>query len=201
LRQGIRDPFRWYDAKNEDSGCQTVRSSILGGRVESDGSGGDAGPVGEAGSADEVLRAVWAFTRGIDRYRHAVGRQLHLGLAEIITLAQLLYDEPLRASEVGDRTGLSQSSVTALLDRLARAGYITRARPPDNRRVVLVELTVAGRELGQGAFRPVVLMLEKVAAEPDAPDPSRLAHCLQRIAELLDELVTATATADNPSTT
>ena len=40
---------------------------------------------------------------------------------------------------------LSSAGITSRLDRLERRGYVKRTRDPDDRRGVLVELTVAGR--------------------------------------------------------
>lgn len=137
---------------------------------------------------EDVLAAVRALARGLDRYRHAVGTRLNLGMPELVTLGQLLYDEPMRAAEVGACTGLSPGSVTALLDRLETRGYLTRTRPPENKRIVAVALTDAGRDLARGMFGPVEPLLRQAASEPGAPEPARLAHCLARIAEALDDL-------------
>jgi hypothetical protein len=51
-------------------------------------------------------------------------------------------------------------------------------------------VTAAGNvnKVGEGMFRPVIPLLERAAAEPDAPDPIQMAHCLRRIAELFDDL-------------
>jgi hypothetical protein len=43
-------------------------------------------------------------------------------------------------------------------------------------------------------YCPLEPLLQKVASEPDTPDPARLVHCLGRIAEVLNELVATTAT-------
>jgi DNA-binding MarR family transcriptional regulator len=42
---------------------------------------------------------------------------------------------------------LSSAGITSRLDRLERRGYVKRTRHPDDRRGVLVELTVAGRDI------------------------------------------------------
>lgn len=147
---------------------------------------------------DGVLAAVRALARGIDSYRHAIATQLGLGIPEIVTLGQLLHEAPLRAAEVGTRTGLSPGSVTALLDRLEARGCITRSRPPHNKRTVAIELTPAGRDLASGMFAPMEPLLRQAAAEPGAPDPERLVHCLSRIAEVFDELADAAVTGRNP---
>lgn len=136
----------------------------------------------------DVLVALQALSQGLDHYRRATGARLHLGMPDIVTLAQLLYDEPMRAAEVGSRTGLSPGSVTALLDRLEVRGYITRVRPAENKRTVAIALTAEGRELVQGIFRPLEPLLLRATTEPGGLDPAGLARFLGRIAGALDRL-------------
>jgi hypothetical protein len=52
----------------------------------------------------DALRAVGA---GIDRYRQVVAVRLDLGTADLITISQLHHQEPLRAAQIGARTGLT----------------------------------------------------------------------------------------------
>lgn len=48
----------------------------------------------------------------------------------------------MTAGELGKKTGLSTGSVTALIDRLEKAGYVMRKKDPeDKRRVIIVPLT------------------------------------------------------------
>jgi DNA-binding MarR family transcriptional regulator len=46
---------------------------------------------------------------------------------------------PLSAGEIAERTGLATASVTALVDRLERRGFVRRVRDPADRRRVIVE--------------------------------------------------------------
>jgi len=50
--------------------------------------------------------------------------------------------------------GLSTGAVTAMLDRLEKAGYIWRVRDPADRRRVLVEASDLARERGQVIYEP-----------------------------------------------
>ncbi|MCC2528677.1 MarR family transcriptional regulator [Bacillus halotolerans] len=51
---------------------------------------------------------------------------------------------PMTAGELGKKTGLSTGSVTALVDRLEKAGYVAREKDPnDRRRVIIVPLTAS----------------------------------------------------------
>jgi DNA-binding MarR family transcriptional regulator len=55
--------------------------------------------------------------------------------------------EPLCPWEIGERLLVTRGTVTGLLDSLERAGLITRSRHPEDRRMLLIELTEAGRAL------------------------------------------------------
>jgi DNA-binding MarR family transcriptional regulator len=52
----------------------------------------------------------------------------------------------LRMQELADRVLLSKSGLTRLIDRMERAGLVTRAACPDDRRGTFAELTPAGLE-------------------------------------------------------
>ncbi len=50
--------------------------------------------------------------------------------------------------ELGERVSLDSSTLTGIIDRLGRSGYVERQQNPDDRRSVLVFLTTKARELG-----------------------------------------------------
>ncbi|WP_424936028.1 MULTISPECIES: MarR family winged helix-turn-helix transcriptional regulator [Bacteria] len=54
-------------------------------------------------------------------------------------------DEGLTPREIADRLALTTGSVTTMLDRLERAGYLTRSRHPSDGRRLLVALTAVAR--------------------------------------------------------
>ncbi|MFC4602857.1 MarR family winged helix-turn-helix transcriptional regulator [Rhodococcus kronopolitis] len=51
---------------------------------------------------------------------------------------------------------LNSASVTALVDRMEKAGHVRRARDPRDRRRVLLAVTPAAMELGWSFFGPVI---------------------------------------------
>ena len=50
--------------------------------------------------------------------------------------------------ELGERVSLDTSTITGVIDRMERNGYVERRPNPDDRRSVLVFLTGKARELG-----------------------------------------------------
>lgn len=71
---------------------------------------------------------------------------------------------PLSPYEIADHLIISRASVTGLLDSLERRGYARRVPHPDDRRMILIELTGTGRQVAD-AFRPVVHQNQKLWLE------------------------------------
>jgi DNA-binding MarR family transcriptional regulator len=59
----------------------------------------------------------------------------------------LLMKPRLTMAEIADKIGKDKSTVTALVDKLVRLGYVTKERDSEDTRVVYVTLTQKGTEL------------------------------------------------------
>ena len=69
----------------------------------------------------------------------------------------------MTAGELAEASGLTTGNVTAMLDRMERAGYATRVRDSEDRRRVYVELTPDAREVGREIYAPLAEGGEKLA--------------------------------------
>jgi DNA-binding MarR family transcriptional regulator len=54
---------------------------------------------------------------------------------------------PLRVSDLAEREGATQPGMTALVNRLAAAGYVQRTPDPHDGRATLVQLTLPGEHV------------------------------------------------------
>ncbi|WP_406195978.1 MarR family winged helix-turn-helix transcriptional regulator [Kitasatospora sp. NBC_01560] len=114
------------------------------------------GGVAELDSPTEaVLVAEWrdllarhaAAACALDR---ELGEKYDLGMSEFEVLERLVEgcsERPrqLRVQELADVVHLSQSALSRLIGRLEKAGLVTRAMCPNDRRGIQVVLTEAGR--------------------------------------------------------
>ena len=67
-------------------------------------------------------------------------------------MEQLSFEEPLRLSQVAERSGITAQSAGALVDELEALGYVRRGSDPKDRRAKLIHLTPKGRRNAQRAF-------------------------------------------------
>ncbi|MFE7529822.1 MarR family winged helix-turn-helix transcriptional regulator [Kitasatospora sp. NPDC057542] len=70
-----------------------------------------------------------------------------MSLTTVATLARLEREGPTRLTALAAAEGITQPSMTVLVQRLERQGLASRATDPKDGRVCLVALTDAGREL------------------------------------------------------
>ena len=92
---------------------------------------------------------------------------------------------PLPPNEIADRLIISRATVTGLLDSLERRAYIRRRPHPSDRRMILAEITDAGRQAAS-AVRPIIHGQQKewlgALAEPEQ---LQLLDMLHRVQERL----------------
>jgi DNA-binding MarR family transcriptional regulator len=69
---------------------------------------------------------------------HHVGAHLDLKEVDLGCLDTIARHGPLSPSALARRAGLHPATVTGILDRLERGGWVTRERDPADRRAVLV---------------------------------------------------------------
>jgi DNA-binding MarR family transcriptional regulator len=75
---------------------------------------------------------------------HVVAQRLGLGATDGQFLSLLSTHGPLPAGRLAELSGLTTGSVTAVIDRLEKGGYVERVRTPDDKRKVVVTPVPAG---------------------------------------------------------
>jgi DNA-binding MarR family transcriptional regulator len=81
---------------------------------------------------------------------HHVGAQVELRDVDLDCLELINRHGPLSPSALARRAGLHPATMTGILDRLERGGWIARDRDPDDRRAVVVRVR---RDRGGELFR------------------------------------------------
>jgi DNA-binding MarR family transcriptional regulator len=90
-------------------------------------------------------------------------------------------DGQMSQTTLGNMLVVNRSNVTGLIDRMERAGRVERAADPEDRRVNLVRLTVAGRRLLERAERAYFARIEEITGALPADEQGRLCRMLEHV--------------------
>ena len=90
-------------------------------------------------------------------FRNATGRKLGVNATDNECLSYLTIKGQATPSELARYTGLSTGSTTAMLDRLEKAGYISRKPNPNDRRGTIIVINKKWTD----AAGPLVMGIQK----------------------------------------
>ncbi|MEN3283522.1 MAG: hypothetical protein V7607_4662 [Solirubrobacteraceae bacterium] len=99
------------------------------------------------------------------RQRAALARRLGLTDSEVLAVQHLARAGELTPGQLGSLLQLSSGGTTALIQRLERAGHVSRHAHPHDRRSAVVHLTPAIAARAADAWAPFVSEIDALAAE------------------------------------
>ncbi|MEO8094240.1 MAG: MarR family transcriptional regulator [Pseudolysinimonas sp.] len=97
-------------------------------------------------------------------FEHHLARTLSVNSTDLTAMEQLIQDGPLAPGELARRLGITPPAVTAVVDRLAAVGHVTRSSNEADRRGVVV---TASKNSTMQAMAVLLPMIREVDATLD----------------------------------
>ncbi len=132
---------------------------------------------------DQLCYAIYSAGMAIQRAYKPLLDGLGLTYPQYLVLNVLWREDRQTVGRLADQLGLESSTLTPLLKRLEAAGFVQRARNPDNERQVIVALTDAGRGLESKAG-----CLGEALLEASGQSPKALGDLNQDVRRLRDNI-------------
>jgi DNA-binding MarR family transcriptional regulator len=139
-------------------------------------------------SGEVIRRLLYRRDVALARQRSALARSLALTDGELTALVHLGEQGELSPSQIAALMDLSSGGVTALVQRLERAGHVTRQRHPSDRRSMLIRLAPATAARLADAQGPLTEGLDGAVAELSDGERTAVGAVFGRLAELSEEL-------------
>ncbi|CCH31489.1 MarR family transcriptional regulator [Actinosynnema sp. NPDC047251] len=140
---------------------------------------------GRRRSVTGIKGSLRALRNQLSLLNHQVGARLELRDGDLDCLELVLEHGPLTPSALARRAGLHPATVTGILDRLQRGGWVARERDPEgtDRRAVLVRaLKDRSAEL-YGLYAGMSTAMDDLLADYDEEQLALLADFLRRTTE------------------
>ena len=103
----------------------------------------------------DLGQEVQAHQAAVDAVDAAAAGYLQVNRTDLRCLEILYQGEAVLPSQLAAKLGLTTGSVTAMLDRLERLGYVTRSADPSDRRKVVVRITPKAARRATKIYGPI----------------------------------------------
>ena len=130
---------------------------------------------------DGVLRRVSAQSVLLS---DAVANQVGVNSTDLECLDLLFLAGPTTAGQLAEHAGLTTGAMTAVIDRLERAGFVRRTHDSSDRRRVLVEVLPRALDRIQPLYQPLAAAMERVHRSYTAAQLEVIADYLSRATEV-----------------
>jgi DNA-binding MarR family transcriptional regulator len=107
---------------------------------------------------EQLFQLFREFSTQTVMFHHALAEQLGLGPADHKYLYIILSSGGITAKQLAECTGLTSGSITSLIDRLEKAGFVERKRQSRDRRVITI---VPKQDKAQQMIDPLFESLQK----------------------------------------
>ncbi len=125
----------------------------------------------------ELVRAYQAFSL----YSEAHVRQYDLTPAQFDVIATLGNTNGMSMGEIGEKTLITKGTLTGVIDRLLQKQLVVREIPADNRRCVIVQLTVQGQQVFEQVFPAHIAHLQQQFEKLESSELALLTVLLSRL--------------------
>jgi DNA-binding MarR family transcriptional regulator len=115
--------------------------------------------------AMELHRAIQRSTMWTVLMNHTVAGKTGINVTDAQAVNLLSLDGPMTPGQLAQSMGITTGgAITAVVDRLEKAGLVKRSRDPDDRRKVIVELVPDSFARIAAYFRPIVEETNRILA-------------------------------------
>jgi len=136
----------------------------------------------------EILRAIRRILRRTSEHSRSIGRHSGVSVPQMLCLkaiADLPQATDATVAKVAEMVQLSPPTVSRILDRLERDGYLIRERSPYDRRKVCLTLTEFGRRKLENLPMPLQQQFLERLQELDEAEVRQLLASLECIVQLM----------------
>jgi DNA-binding MarR family transcriptional regulator len=122
-------------------------------------------------------------------YQQNVAASLGLYNNEYLSVDILHEKGPITAGELSKLTGLATGSVTALIDRLEKNGFVRRQKDPNDRRKVIIVPLYENKEEVFNTYLPLHTAMVKLASTYTEGELELITQFLGKASDVLEEQI------------
>jgi DNA-binding MarR family transcriptional regulator len=139
--------------------------------------------------SDQTKQIIFSIRRLIqanELYTKELNKKYQISAAQLNCILALDEYGPLPPSKIANHIMVKSSTVTGVVDRLEKKGFVERMRNSPDRRVITIQLTEAGKKLAQNAPPPIQQKIIDGLKKTDKARTDQIVHSLNMLTGMLD---------------
>lgn len=141
-------------------------------------------------STDPNKRDVWRRLSARTIFLHqAIADRLGLNLTDHKCLDILVQNGAMPAGKLAEASGLTTGAITGVVDRLERAGYVTRNADADDRRKTVIVVIPARLADISGLFAQLGERTSALLAQYGENEQAAITDFVQKMGDMVDDFV------------
>lgn len=113
--------------------------------------------------------------------------EMNLTGPQAMLVGSIAHHGEMKISELSEKMGLSNSTVSGIVDRLEKQGIVERIRSKDDRRVVWVNLTSEHRACIKNKFKDLESRFEEVMGRATEEEVKKIFEGLETLKMLIEK--------------
>jgi DNA-binding MarR family transcriptional regulator len=134
----------------------------------------------------EIIYLIRRLMQGGELYTKELNKKYQVSAPQLNCLLVLFGYGPLPPSQIAKHILMKSSTVTGIIDRLEQKGLVLRARNSPDRRVIIIELTEAGKKLAQNAPPPLQRKIVEGLKKLPSIEIEQIVLSLTKLIQMLD---------------
>lgn len=134
----------------------------------------------------ELVKEIMKITKKIARQQFD---QFDITAPQGMLLGQLIRHGKMKVSDLSQKMGLSNSTVSGIIDRLEKQGMVQRTRSQEDRRVVYVDVTPEFKDAFEKNFKDMEKRFEEILNRADEKEIETILNGLETLKKVLDRYV------------
>lgn len=134
----------------------------------------------------EIIYQIRRLLQARELYTKELNKKYQVSASQLNCLLAIYENGPLPPSQIARHIMVKSSTVTGITDRLEQKSLVHRRRNSPDRRVIIIELTEAGKVLCQNAPPPIQQKIIDGLKNLPKSEIEKIVHGLNMLTQMLD---------------
>lgn len=138
---------------------------------------------------DKGIRAIRLMKQIMGSLKRSMGKQfedLNITGPQGMLVGTLMHMGEMKISDLSEKLGLSNSTVSGIVDRLEGQGLVERTRSVEDRRVVYVNVTEEFRKKAHTHFKSIQSRFESIMSKATSEEHDVILRGLETLKKVID---------------